>query len=257
MSTIDSAARFILREAGIDSVDSALIAGSGWSGAVDYIGNELYAHNASHIDGFTFDAVNGHSPAVRIFQTRNGRRVAVMPRAHLYQGATANDVAHPVRVANALGAKSIVLTNAAGSTTIKHIPGDVVVITDHINLTGQSPANTFVDMTNCYSLHLQQLVDDLEPYIGRGVYAQFRGPQYETPAEVRMAHFLGADLVGMSTALEAIAARELGMDILGLSLVTNMAAGLGNNLAHADVLEVGKISEPRLGNLLKNVLTEI
>ena len=257
LSANKKTAQAIRKESGIESVDSAIILGSGWADALQYVGECLWEHRADHFEGFEFDAVVGHSGMLRIILTSTGRKVLVLPRAHLYQGAWPHDVAHPVRVACALGAKTILLTNASGSTTPKHQPGDIVTISDHINLTGESPAQGFIDMTNAYTLHLQQLVEDIDPSIQRGVYAQFRGPQYETPAEVRMARTLGADLVGMSTALEAIAARECEMDLLGLSLVTNMAAGLGLELSHEDVLATARIVEPRLGELLRTVLCEV
>jgi len=257
LSAIEHAARSFRKESGIESVDSAIIVGSGWAGALDYVGEYLWEHRADHFDGFEFGAVEGHTGLLQVVLTATGRRVLVLPRAHLYQGAWPHDVAHPVRVASALGAQTIVLTNAAGSTRHDFIPGDIVMIRDHLNLTGESPAQGFVDMSNAYTLHLRQLLDDIEPDIPEGVYAQFRGPQYETPAEVRMAKTLGADLVGMSTALETIAARECGMDVLGLSLVTNMAAGLGAELSHEDVLATGRVVEPRLGALLRAVLCEV
>jgi purine-nucleoside phosphorylase len=251
------AARGIIEASSMKSVDSALIIGSGWGDALNHVGECVWEQSAKDFVGFDFGAVRGHSGLIHIVLTATGRRVLVLPRAHLYQGAWPHDVAHPVRVATALGAKTIVLTNAAGSTRTEYVPGDIVTIADHINLTGESPAQGFVDMTNTYTLHLQQLVQDIDPAIQRGVYAQFRGPQYETPAEVRMARTLGADLVGMSTALEAIAARECGLDVLGLSLVTNMAAGLGAELSHDDVLATGRVVESRLGELLRAVLCEV
>ena len=250
-------ARMIARESGIEFVDSAIVVGSGWRDALEYVGEVIFEHQADHFDGFEFGAVEGHSGLMQIIRTATDRHVLVLPRAHLYQGASPDNVAHGVRVACAYGAQTVVLTNAAGSTRADIVPGDVVVIRDHLNLTGESPAQGFVDMSNVYTLHLRQLVDDIEPNIPEGVYAQFRGPQYETPAEVRMARVLGADLVGMSTALEAIAARECGLDVLGLSLVTNMAAGLGPELSHEEVLATANVVESRLGELLRAVLCEV
>ena len=256
MSKSELCAQDIERETGL-RVDSAVIVGSGWSGALEYVGEDIFSERADRFDGFEFGAVEGHTGLLKIIRTATDRHVLVLPRAHLYQGASPDDVAHGVRVACALGAETIVLTNAAGSTRADIVPGDIVTIRDHINLTGESPARGFVDMTNIYTLHLRQLVDDIEPGLPEGVYAQFRGPQYETPAEVRMAKTLGSDLVGMSTVLEAIAARECGLDVLGLSLVTNMAAGLGPSLSHEDVLATANVVEPRLGSLLRAVLCEV
>ena len=132
-----------------------------------------------------------------------------------------------------------------------------MLISDHINLTSASPLRgaTFIDLTDLYSSRLRALCRELEPTLPEGVYAQFRGPQYETPAEVRMAGIMGADLVGMSTGLEAIAAREAGLEILGLSLVTNLAAGMtGEPLNHEEVLEAGRAAAERMGRLLAQVV---
>jgi purine-nucleoside phosphorylase len=251
------AAVAITRLAKVQSVDSAIIVGSGWATALDYVGEIIWEHRADHFEGFNFGCVVGHKGILQIILTATGKRVLVLPRAHLYQGAIAYEVAHSVRVAKQLNAKRILLTNACGSTISKYQPGDIVTISDHINLTGESPAKGFVDMTNAYALYLQDLVQEIDPAIQRGVYAQFRGPQYETPAEVQMARMLGADLVGMSTAIETIAAREAGLDVLGLSLVTNMAAGLGLEVSHEDVLSTARVVESRLGELLRAVLSEI
>jgi purine-nucleoside phosphorylase len=150
-----------------------------------------------------------------------------------------------------------VLTNGCGGLNPSWVPGTPVLISDHINLTGASPLRgaTFIDLTDLYSSRLRTLCRALEPSLPEGVYAQFRGPQYETPAEVRMAGIMGADLVGMSTGLEAIAAREAGLEILGLSLVTNLAAGMtGEPLNHEEVLEAGRAAAQRMGRLLARVV---
>jgi purine-nucleoside phosphorylase len=135
-----------------------------------------------------------------------------------------------------------------------------VLISDHLNLTGASPLEgaTFVDLTDLYSARLRAIVRAAEPGLDEGVYVQFRGPQYETPAEVRMAGILGGHLVGMSTTLEAIAAREAGLEILGISLVTNLAAGIGGSpLSHAEVLEAGRAAAQRVGAMLAEVIPEL
>jgi purine-nucleoside phosphorylase len=151
----------------------------------------------------------------------------------------------------------MVLTNGCGGLDPSWTPGTPVLISDHLNLTGATPLRgaTFVDLTDLYSSRLRQLCREIEPGLPEGVYAQFHGPQYETPAEVRMAGTLGAQLVGMSTALEAIAAREAGLEVLGLSLVTNLAAGLsGEPLNHLEVLAAGNAAAERMGTLLARVL---
>ncbi len=171
--------------------------------------------------------------------------LAFLGRTHLYEGRGVEPVVHGVRVAAAAGCRTVVLTNACGGLRPGMAVGDPVLISDHINLTGRTPlvGPRFVDLTDLYSPRLRALVASIDPSITEGVYAAFPGPQYETPAEIRMAGTLGADLVGMSTALEAIAAHAEGCEILGLSLVTNLAAGLsGEKLDHAEVLAAGQAS---------------
>jgi purine-nucleoside phosphorylase len=154
----------------------------------------------------------------------------------------------------------VVFTNAAGSLRADWRPGTVILVSDHINLTGMTPLTgpRFVDMTDAYSPRLRAIAREADPALEEGVYAQFPGPQYETPAEVRMAGTLGASLVGMSTALEVIAARSEGMEVLALSLVTNLAAGVANApLSHAEVLAAGADAGPRLGALLADIVARL
>jgi len=169
-------------------------------------------------------------------------------------------VVHAVRTAAATGCGTIVLTNGCGALNPSWTPGTPVLIRDHINLTAASPVEgaNFVDLTDLYSRRLRKLVRDVDPDLEEGVYVQFRGPHYETPAEVRMAKILGGDLVGMSTALEAIAARQSGMQVLGISLVTNLAAGLGDQpLSHDEVMEAGRRAAVRCGGLLSAIVAKI
>jgi purine-nucleoside phosphorylase len=169
-------------------------------------------------------------------------------------------VAHGVRTAAAAGCRAVVLTNGCGGLDPAWPPGTPVLISDHINLTGLSPLEgpTFVDLTDLYSPRLRALCREVEPGLPEGVYALFRGPQYETPAEVRMAGILGASLVGMSTGLEAIAARQAGVEVLGISLVTNAAAGTSAApLDHAEVVAAGKAAAQRCGGLLAEVVPRI
>jgi purine-nucleoside phosphorylase len=154
----------------------------------------------------------------------------------------------------------MVLTNGCGGLDPGWTPGTPVLIRDHINFTGTTPLHGahFVDLTDLYSHRLRELCQQIEPSLPEGVYMQFRGPMYETPAEVEMARRMGATLVGMSTALEAIVARSLGMEVLGLSLVTNLAAGMsGHPLSHAEVLAAGKASASRMTNLLGRIIPRI
>ncbi len=151
------------------------------------------------------------------------------------------------------GPRSLVLTNGCGGLNPDWPPGTAVLLRDHLNLTGATPlvGATFIDLTEAYSRRLRDLARTVDPALPEGVYAQFHGPQFETPAEVRMAGILGADLVGMSTALETIAARQVGLEVLGISLVTNLAAGISPTpLHHEEVLEAGAEAAPRLRSLL-------
>ena len=165
-----------------------------------------------------------------------------------------------MRTAAAAGCSTLVLTNGCGGLNPDWAPGTPVLISDHLNLTAASPLEgaTFVDLTDLYSSRLRGVAREIDPSLDEGVYAQFRGPHYETPAEVRMARIMGADLVGMSTALEAIAAREAGLEILGISLVTNLAAGVSDEpLSHAEVIEAGQAAGPRISDLLARIVERI
>jgi purine-nucleoside phosphorylase len=166
-------------------------------------------------------------------------------------------VVHGVRVAAAAGCRTVVLTNAAGGLRAGMAVGQPVLVADHLNLTARSPlvGPRFVDLTDLYSARLRGLVREVDPSIQEGIYAALPGPHYETPAEIRMLRTLGADLVGMSTALEAIAARADGAEVLAVSLVTNLAAGItGEPLDHTEVLAAGQTAATRMGGLLAAVI---
>jgi purine-nucleoside phosphorylase len=165
-----------------------------------------------------------------------------------------------VRTAAAAGAKAMILTNGAGGIKEHWEPGTPVLISDHINLTAMSPLEgaTFIDLTDVYTPALRDLARSVKPDLDEGVYVQFRGPHYETPAEVQMAKTIGGHLVGMSTALEAIAAREAGMDVLGFSLVTNLAAGISPEpLSHQEVIAAGKQAEPVISAMLADIVAAL
>lgn len=253
-----AAASDIARLTGVDRHDIALTLGSGWGKAAELIGETTATIPATEVTGFSKPALEGHVGTLRSVLTPKGRRVLVIgARTHYYEGHGPRRVVHSVRTAAATGARTMVLTNGAGG--IKHTwkPGQPVLISDHINLTGDSPLEgaTFVDLTDLYSMRLRDLARTVDPSLDEGVYCQFRGPQYETPAEVRMAKTIGGHIVGMSTALEAIAARQAGMEILGFSLITNMAAGIQTTpLSHQEVIDAGREAEPVISSLLARVI---
>ena len=239
--------------------DVALVLGSGWAPAGDLLGETLAEVETTELPGFSAAAVAGHRGVIRsVAVGDSGRRALVFgTRTHYYEGRGVRAVVHGVRTAAAAGCSTIVLTNGCGGLNPAWVPGTPVLISDHINLTGMSPLEgpTFVDLTDLYSPRLRALCREVEPDLDEGVYVQFTGPHYETPAEVRMAGRLGGDLVGMSTALEAIAARHAGLEVLGISLVTNPAAGTGGEpLDHAEVLEAGRAAAQRCGTMLADVV---
>lgn len=255
------AAQVIAERTGVPRHDIALVLGSGWGQAADLIGEVVAEVPAAQIPGFHAPAVAGHVPVMRSIRTDAGRHVLVLgSRTHYYEGKGVRAVAHGMRTAAAAGATIAVLTNGCGGVNPAWQPGQPVLIRDHINLTGASPLEgaTFVDLTDLYSQRLRDLAHEVDSSLPEGVYAQFPGPHYETPAEVNMARIIGADLVGMSTTLEAIAAREAKMEVLAISLVTNHAAGISPTaLSHAEVIETGAAAGPRISRLLANIVERL
>ncbi|MCS4483964.1 purine-nucleoside phosphorylase [Gleimia sp. 6138-11-ORH1] len=255
------AAAVIRERSGIERHDIALVLGSGWGGAAELIGEVVSEIPAGEIPGFHAPAVAGHGATIRSIKLPNEKVALVLgSRTHFYEGKGVRAVAHGMRTAAACGVKTVVLTNGCGGLNPLWAPGQPVLISDHINLTAASPLEgaTFVDLTDLYSARLRDLARSVDPTLPEGVYAQFRGPHYETPAEVKMAKILGADLVGMSTTLEAIAAREAGMEILGISLMTNLAAGISATaLSHEEVLEAGQNAAPRISKLLAEIVIKL
>ncbi|MDZ5662856.1 purine-nucleoside phosphorylase [Nocardioides sp. zg-1308] len=259
-----SAAERLAELTGVERHDIALVLGSGWLPAVDALGEATAEIATTDLPGFHAAGVTGHSGRIRSVRTssESGDRnlLVFLSRTHYYEGKGVAAVVHPVRTAAAAGCSAIVLTNGCGGLKPGWQPGQPVLISDHINLTGTSPivGANFVDLTDLYSPRLREMCREVDGSLDEGVYVQFPGPHYETPAEVRMAGILGGHLVGMSTTLEAIAAREAGMEVLGISLVTNLAAGLsGEPLDHAEVLEAGRAAASRMGGLLSQVVTRI
>ena len=262
--------------------DVAVVLGSGWAPAADALtatSHAVYEFPVTELGGFAEPTVGGHQGSVRSAVLApegladstdpDGPRVLVfLGRTHLYEGHSPADVVHGVRTAVAAGCRVVVLTNAAGGIDPDYQVGQAVLIRDHLNLTGRSPLggppppagypSRFTDLTGLYSLRLRALAQVADPSLAEGVYAAVPGPHYETPAEISMLRTLGADLVGMSTVLEAIAARHLGAEVLGISLVTNPAAGLASHgLDHAEVVAAGQAAADRMGTLLAQVLTQV
>jgi purine-nucleoside phosphorylase len=258
----EAAAAVIAERTGADTHHVALVLGSGWGQAGDLIGETLATVDNADVPGFHKTAVVGHSGTMRsVAIGDSGRRALVFgTRTHFYEGRGVRAVVHAVRTAKAAGCSTIVLTNGCGGLNPDWAPGTPVLIRDHINLTAHSPIEgaNFVDLTDLYTPRLRDLAHAVDPDLDEGVYVQFRGPNYETPAEVRMAKVIGGDLVGMSTTLEAIAARQVGLDVLGISLVTNLAAGISEvPLNHEEVLEAGQAAAERCGHLLAAVVKTI
>jgi purine-nucleoside phosphorylase len=261
-SVADAAAAVIRERTGADRHDVALILGSGWRDSADLIGETLATIDNTDVPGFGRAAVTGHSGVMRSVSIGDtGRRALVYgTRTHYYEGEGVRPVVHGIRTAAAAGCTTVVITNGCGGLRPEWTPGTPVLISDHINLTATSPIEgpTFVDLTEVYSTRLRTIAKDVDPTLDEGVYVQFRGPHYETPAEVRMAKLIGGDLVGMSTSLEAIAARQSGLEVLGISLVTNAAAGYSETpLHHDEVLEAGRAAAERCGRLLADVVSRI
>src|ERR1700689_1047476 len=274
--------------------DAAVVLGSGWAPAADAIGPAEAAIPLTEPWGFGEPTVAGHTPTVRSVRAGPLRVLVFLGRVHLYEGLPPATVVHGVRTAVSAGARGVglanaagglpargvhggrggvsagarvvVLTNAAGGIRSGLTVGEPVLISDHLNLTGKSPltgpapsvGQRFVDLTDLYSPRLRALAREADPSLAEGVYAMLPGPHYETPAEITMLARLGADLAGMSTVLEAIAARQMGAEVLGISLVTNLAAGLaGHGLSHAEGVGAGRASASRMGALLAGILPRV
>jgi purine-nucleoside phosphorylase len=263
------AAAALAERTGVPAHDVAIVLGSGWRPAAERFGEVVAEVPTTELPGFPAATVAGHVGAVRSIRAAGGTRLlAFLGRVHAYEGHGPATVVHGVRTAAAAGCSALVLTNAAGGIRPGLEVGQPVLISDHLNLTAASPLGgpeppagsppRFVDMSEVYSSRLRALACSVDPTLVEGVYAALPGPHYETPAEVRMLGRLGADLVGMSTVWEATAARHLGVEVLGLSLVTNLAAGLsGGALDHAEVLEAGRGAADRMGALLADVVAAL
>ena len=254
------AATAIRDRTGIDAHDVAVVLGSGWAPAVEEFGDPVAVIPMAELPGFTPPTAEGHGGQLLSVRIGDHRALVLVGRIHAYEGHDLRHVVHPIRAACAAGVQTVVLTNAAGGLRDNFTVGQPVLISDHLNLTARSPlvGAQFVDLVDAYSARLRALAREIDPSLAEGVYAGLPGPHYETPAEIRMLRTLGADLVGMSTVHETIAARAAGARVLGISLVTNLAAGMtGEHLSHEEVLAAGRQSATRMGSLLAAVIARL
>jgi len=252
------AAAFLADRTGIVAHDVAVVLGSGWRSAAEAIGEPAHEILMAEVPGFVAPSVSGHSGVIRSVPVEGRNVLVLLGRTHVYEGHGVESAVHNVRTAAAAGCRAVLLTNAAGGIRAGMAVGDAVIVSDHLNLTARSPlvGPSFVDLTDLYSPRLRALAAELDPELTEGVYAGLPGPHFETPAEIRMLRGLGADLVGMSTVLEAIAARAAGLEVFALSLVTNLAAGLTDGpLDHVQVLAAATASAGRLGGFLRELAT--
>ncbi len=254
-------------QAGVDRFDAAVILGSGLGPYAATVPGGLEIP-FSGIPGFPEPKVVGHEGSVFAVEVGGRNLLLFSGRVHTYEGWDMDDVVFGVRTAVATGARRVLLTNAAGGCNPAYQPGDLVILRDHLNLTGRNPlvgpnddrlGPRFPDMSEVYSSEMRARLADLFREVGRepheGVYAWFLGPTYETPSEVRMAQTLGADLVGMSTVPEAIAARHMGAEVVGISLVTNLAAGISETpLSHDEVTETAAAARESFASIVDQFL---
>ncbi len=241
-----------------------IILGSGLGKLVDEFENPVSIGFAD-IPHFPVPAVEGHKGEVVAGSLAGVPVLAFSGRVHYYEGYSMEEVCFPVRVMSGLGVETVIITNAAGAITETYSPGDIVIIADHINLMGDNPlrgTTDFIDMTEAYSCALRAVAHDVAKGLGlrleEGVYLVLSGPSFESPAEIRMMRTMGADLVGMSTIPEVIMANRLGMKVLGLSMVTNMAAGItGSPLTHAEVIEATRKAANKFKGLVRGIVERL
>ncbi len=248
----------------------AVVLGSGLGAFADEL-DEADAIAYKEISGFAQATVEGHAGRLVVGKTGAVAIAAMQGRFHFYEGYSLDEVTFPIRVLSMLGANTLILTNAAGSLNTELTPGSLMVISDHINLMGVNPligpnddhfGPRFPDLTATYDPDLQNLVIEEAKAMGidmrRGVYAALTGPSYETPAEIHMVRTLGADAVGMSTVPEAIVARHMNMQIIGISCITNLAAGVSNRpIDHSQVMEIGQRVRGEFTELLRRVIAKL
>jgi purine-nucleoside phosphorylase len=251
-------------------VSVAIVLGSGLGGFAQDL-TEATEIPYEEIPGFARATVEGHAGSLVIGLAGDVTVAAMQGRFHFYEGYSLQDVTFPIRVLKLLGVRTLVLTNAAGSLNVEFTPGSLMVITDHLNLLGDNPLRgdnderfgpRFPDLSTVYAHELQNIVIEEGSAMGielrRGVYAALAGPSYETPAEIHMVRALGADAVGMSTVPEAIVARHMGMDVIGISCITNLAAGVSNRpIDHGQVMQIGERVRGAFTELLSRVVKRV
>ncbi len=245
----------VLREQGFGRHDVLLVLGSGWLGVVDAFDAPTHAVAIADIPGFIAPTAEGHGHQIRSYAVRGRQVLTFTGRTHLYEGQGVEPVVHATRTAAALGCTTAIFTNANGAFHRDWQPGTCMLVRDHLNLTARSPlvGPRFVDLTETYSPRLRDLARRHHPDFVEGVYAMLPGPHYETAAEGRLLTTFGADAVGMSTVLEAIAARELGLEVLALSMVT-VTEGLEAGVDPGEVVAVAARSASRLGSVLGRII---
>lgn len=248
----------------------AIVLGSGLGEFVEEF-QDAVAIPYEEIPGFSISTAEGHAGRLVAGRVENVPVLAMQGRVHFYEGYSLEEVTFPIRTFALLGIKTLVLTNAAGGIDVELSQGALMVISDHLNLFGANPLRgpnderfgpRFPDMTEVYSRELQELAIEEAHLIGlelrRGVYAGLPGPSYETPAEIHMLRGFGADAVGMSTVPEAIVARQMGLAILGISCITNMAAGISDQpIDHRDVIETGRNVRAMFTELLRRLIVRL
>lgn len=269
MTKIKKAANFIKKKINGD-IDIAIVLGSGLSDLAD-IAHDCIEIDYKDIPGFPVSTVTGHAGKLIYGKIGDVRVLMMKGRIHYYEGYEMKQVTFPMRVFNVLGIKKVILTNAAGAVNTSYKPGDIVIIKDHINLGMRNPligknfdefGPRFPDMSNVYDKEfiekVKQIESDMGLNVNEGVYTYLTGPNYETPSEVKMVRILGGDMVGMSTVPEAIVASHQKMRVLGLSCMTNMAAGiLDKPLDHKEVLEVSEMVKDKMMKLTEAIIKEL
>ena len=247
-----------------------LILGSGLGELADEIENPIIV-DYRHIPNFPVSTVEGHAGRLVIGKLEEKRVMALKGRPHYYEGYTMKEITFPVRVMASLGIEQIIITNAAGGINESFVPGDLMIIRDHINFGFNNPfvgfnndnlETRFLDVSNVYSENLvilaKKIAKENNIDISEGVYAFFTGPTYETPAEIRMIKFLGADAVGMSVVPEAMAAMHEGVEVLGISCITNLAAGISDRpLNHDEVIRTAQNVRDKLSIYIKKIVRNI